>query len=43
VLVPFPPEWRWGIEAGSAWFPQMTVHRQKGDGDWRAALAGLLY
>jgi tetratricopeptide (TPR) repeat protein len=28
VFVPFPPEWRWGIEgASSDWFPGMTIHR----------------
>jgi hypothetical protein len=42
VLVPFPPEWRWG-PAGDAspWFPGLRVFRQRGDGDWREALAAL--
>jgi hypothetical protein len=45
VLVPYPPEWRWGLEdAHSPWFPGMQVHRQRVDGSWdedawRAALA----
>ena len=42
VLVPFPPEWRWGVEgARSVWFPEMSVHRQQGNGDWSSALDGL--
>jgi tetratricopeptide (TPR) repeat protein len=42
VLVPFPPEWRWG-PAGDAspWFPGLRVFRQRRDGDWREALAAL--
>jgi hypothetical protein len=40
VLVPFPPEWRWGIEGEtSVWFPGFRVHRQKQGGDWGDALA----
>jgi tetratricopeptide (TPR) repeat protein len=40
VLVPFPPEWRWGIEGDrSDWFADMTVCRQTSDGDWSAALS----
>jgi Tfp pilus assembly protein PilF len=35
VLVPFPPEWRWGIEGGtSPWFPTAKVTRQAPGGDW---------
>lgn len=41
VLVPFPPEWRWGIEGQSRWFPAFRVHRQSRDLDWSSALAGL--
>lgn len=42
VLVPFPPEWRWGAEgATSAWFPGFRVFRQRHDGGWDAALAAL--
>jgi tetratricopeptide (TPR) repeat protein len=42
VLVPFPPEWRWGAEgAASAWFPGFRVHRQRRNGDWGEALAAL--
>lgn len=42
VLVPHPPEWRWGLAGDrSPWFPGATVHRQTVAGDWEAALAGL--
>jgi len=42
VLVPHPPEWRWGLAGErSPWFRAATVHRQAADGDWDAALAGL--
>ena len=42
VLVPHPPEWRWGIEGDrSDWFPGIRVHRQTPDGDWSIALASL--
>ncbi len=42
VLVPHPPEWRWGIEGDrSPWFPGMRVLRQAQDGDWSTALASL--
>ncbi len=34
VLVPFPPEWRWGTQGDSAWFPGFRVHRQDRDGNW---------
>jgi hypothetical protein len=41
VLVPFPPEWRWMMQAGSAWFPGTAAYRQQADGDWRPALREL--
>ena len=41
VLVPFPPEWRWGLEGESAWFPDMKTYRQESGGDWSRALAEL--
>jgi tetratricopeptide (TPR) repeat protein len=35
VLVPFPPEWRWGLAGErSPWFPAMTIVRQNPDGTW---------
>ena len=41
VLVPFPPEWRWGLGEQSAWFPGFRIHRQSREGDWSSALAAL--
>jgi tetratricopeptide (TPR) repeat protein len=41
VLVQFPPEWRWGIEGDSPWFPGLRVYRQLPDGDWSRAFAEL--
>lgn len=41
VLVQFPPEWRWGIEGESPWFPGLRVYRQLPDGDWSRAFAAL--
>ena len=42
VVVPFPPEWRWGVAGGrSPWFPMMRLHRQSASGAWDAALASL--
>jgi len=41
VLVPWPPEWRWGLTGDSPWFPGLPVLRQGEDGDWSAALADL--
>ncbi len=41
TLVPFPPEWRWGLGGDSPWFPGFRVHRQERGGGWDAALSGL--
>ncbi len=41
VLVPFPPEWRWGAAGPSPWFPGFRVHRQTVAGDWTPALESL--
>jgi hypothetical protein len=41
VLVPYPPEWRWGLRDATPWFPAMRVLRQAADGDWSQALAAL--
>ncbi len=41
VLVPFPPEWRWGLGGESPWFPGFRIHRQWSGGDWSQALASL--
>jgi hypothetical protein len=34
VYVPFPYEWRWGVEGESPWFPGWKVRRQSPDGTW---------
>lgn len=41
VLVPNPPEWRWGFGSRSVWFPNCPVFRQRHDGDWQPALTQL--
>jgi hypothetical protein len=41
VLVPYPPEWRWGLGPATPWFPAMRVLRQAPDGDWSQALQQL--
>jgi len=42
VLVPFPPEWRWGAEGEtSAWYPGFRVLRQATNRDWGQALRAL--
>ena len=42
VLVPFPPEWRWGFTGEhSPWYPGFRVLRQSAGGDWLGALAPL--
>ena len=41
VLVQFPPEWRWGLEGSSAWFPGFRTFRQSAAGNWSAALEAL--
>ena len=35
VLVPHPPEWRWGVAGErSPWFPTMAIRRQAANGRW---------
>lgn len=41
VLVPNPPEWRWGFGGRSPWFPDCPVYRQSIAGDWQPALTQL--
>jgi hypothetical protein len=41
VMVPFPPEWRWGLAGDSPWFPGFRVHRQLPSGDWSEAFKAL--
>lgn len=45
VLVPFPPEWRWGYETGkhSPWFSDFNVYRQSSyQGSWNGGLESLI-
>ncbi len=42
VLVPYPPEWRWGSDGDeSPWFPGFTLYRAGRDGSWDAAMQRL--
>jgi tetratricopeptide (TPR) repeat protein len=41
VLVPWPPEWRWGTSAHSRWFPTAQIFRQEPSGRWDEALLQL--
>ena len=42
VLVPFPPEWRWGAgDSSSPWFPENPVYREDRATGWDGALARL--
>jgi tetratricopeptide (TPR) repeat protein len=42
VLVPQPPEWRWGHKGErSAWFPDMPIYRQALDGEWTSAVSAV--
>jgi len=43
VLVPHPPDWRWGLQGPSPWFPDHPVYRQGRDGDWGPALERLAH
>jgi tetratricopeptide (TPR) repeat protein len=43
VLVPFPPEWRWGVHGpASPWFEGFRVFRQAPEGGWEAAAEELM-
>jgi tetratricopeptide (TPR) repeat protein len=42
VLVPFAPDWRWGLEGDStAWYPTARLFRQTALGDWDGVVARL--
>jgi Flp pilus assembly protein TadD len=42
VLVPYPPEWRWGAAGEeSPWFPGFTLYRAGRDGSWDSVLQRL--
>lgn len=39
VLLPFSPDWRWGLGAAhTPWYPTLTLVRQPSPRDWRGAL-----
>jgi tetratricopeptide (TPR) repeat protein len=39
VLVPNPPEWRWGVQGESRWFPGTAVYREQVARGWDEAVA----
>jgi ADP-heptose:LPS heptosyltransferase len=42
VLLPFAPDWRWGIVGDrTPWYPTARVLRQPSVGDWRSVVASL--
>ena len=41
ILIPHPPEWRWGLASRSPWFPGAPLYRQRVDGDWSEAFTHL--
>jgi tetratricopeptide (TPR) repeat protein len=41
ILVPFPPEYRWGLEGGSPWFRGTSVYREGFVSGWNPALKAL--
>ena len=42
VLLPFAPDWRWGIAGDrTPWYPTMRLFRQPAIGDWESAVLSL--
>jgi tetratricopeptide (TPR) repeat protein len=42
LLLPFEPDWRWGLRAAETpWYAGMRLYRQAARGDWRAPLEQL--
>ncbi len=42
VLLPFAPDWRWGITGDrTPWYPTARLHRQPATGDWASAIDAL--
>jgi serine protease Do len=42
VLLPFHPDWRWGLSSGkSIWYPGLELLRQAVPGDWSSVLQAL--
>jgi tetratricopeptide (TPR) repeat protein len=43
VLVPWFPEWRWGLSGcSSSWFPGSRIYRQAATGEWTQAFEALM-
>jgi len=43
VMLPFAPDWRWGIAASTTpWYPTARLFRQPAIGDWDAVVAALV-
>jgi tetratricopeptide (TPR) repeat protein len=41
VLLAHLPDWRWGLEEKSPWYPSLTLLRQPAHGDWRSVMGAL--
>jgi tetratricopeptide (TPR) repeat protein len=42
VLLPFTCDWRWMVDrSDSPWYPEMTLYRQKIQGDWAGVLEAI--
>ncbi|MDA9822464.1 tetratricopeptide repeat protein [Paracoccaceae bacterium] len=42
VLLPFACDWRWMVDrSDSPWYPEMTLYRQKIQGDWAGVLEAI--
>lgn len=39
ILLPFAADWRWGLEAGTPWYPRATLFRQPTPGAWEKPVA----
>ncbi|MFC3070972.1 tetratricopeptide repeat protein [Phenylobacterium soli] len=39
TLLPFVPDWRWGLGERSPWYPQMRLFRQRDADDWSEVVA----
>jgi|GEM_PF-274643 len=38
VMLAYLPDWRWGLDEHTPWYPNMTLLRQPVHGDWRGAI-----